>query len=103
MATTNALKNRLSSMSPRILKAGNLVFWFHSYDVQIESRPSIHVGRDAQNDAADAKIWLEPSIEIARPGRSLSRAELTTALRIVEENLDRFREAWYAHKGRANR
>lgn len=58
-------------MSPRVFKEGKFVFWFHSYDVLHESRASIHVGKGPQNDAGDAKIWLEPQIEIGRPGRTL--------------------------------
>jgi hypothetical protein len=90
-------------MSPRVFKQNGLIFWFHSYDVQIEDRPSIHVGKGSQSDAIDAKIWLEPQIEIARSGRSLSRAELQDALRIIDANLDRIMEAWHAHKGRTAR
>lgn len=90
------------TMSPRIFKDGELVFWFHSYDVQVETRASVHVGRGSQNDVADAKIWLEPEIEIARPGRTLSRSELTTAIRIVEANIVPLKEAWYAHKSRTS-
>ena len=32
-------------MSPRVLKDGELVFWFHSYDVALETRASVHVGK----------------------------------------------------------
>ena len=32
-------------MSPRVLKDGELVFWFHSYDVAHETRASVHVGK----------------------------------------------------------
>lgn len=87
-------------MSPRIFNEGDLVFWFHSYDVQYESRPSVHIGRSSQNDAADAKIWLEPTIEVARAGRTLSRTELNRALKVAERNLTRLLEAWNAHRSR---
>lgn len=92
-----------SKMSPRVFKDGALVFWFHSYDVQVESRASVHVGRSSQNDVADAKIWLEPKIEIARQGRTLSRSELMTAIHVVEANIVRLKEAWHAHKSRTSR
>ncbi len=85
-------------MSPRVFKDGELVFWFHSYDVLWESRASVHVGKGSQNDASDAKVWLEPDIEVARAGRTLSRTELSRALRIIEKNLERLLEAWNAHK-----
>ncbi len=89
-------------MSPRVFQDGDLVYWFHSYDVVYEERASIHVGKGSQNDSTDAKIWLEPQIEIARTGRSLSRNELTKALRTVEEHWDRLLEAWHGHRRRTN-
>ena len=88
-------------MSPRIFKEGEYVFWFHSYDVLHESRASIHVGKGSQNDSGDAKIWLEPQIEIGRSGRTLSRSDLDNVLKIVEKNLERLQEAWNDHKSKA--
>lgn len=88
-------------MSPRILKEGELIFWFHSYDALNENRASVHVGKGSQNDSTDAKIWLEPAIEIARAGRSLNRGELNRAVRIVQANQERLREAWHAHRSQA--
>jgi hypothetical protein len=88
-------------MSPLVFKEGKFVFWFHSYDVLHESQASIHVGKGSQNDAGDAKIWLEPKIEIGRPGRTLSRGELNDAIEIVRRNLDRLQEAWNAHRRKA--
>lgn len=85
-------------MSPRVLKDGELIFWFHSYDVLHESRASIHVGKGSQNDANDAKIWLEPQIRVARAGRTLNRNEMNHAIHIIERNLARLRESWNAHK-----
>lgn len=85
-------------MSPRVFKDGNLIFWFHSYDVLYEDRPSVHVGKGSQNDANDAKIWLEPEVEIAREGRTLSRAELNRAVKIIQGNLGRILEAWHGHR-----
>ena len=32
-------------MSPRILREGSLIFWFHSFDALHENRASVHVGR----------------------------------------------------------
>ncbi len=87
-------------MSPVVFREGKFVFWFHSYDVLHENRASIHVGKGSQNDSGDAKIWLEPRIEIGRPGLALSRSELNEAIRIVERNLDRLQEAWNVHKRR---
>lgn len=89
-------------MSPRVFKEGELVFWFHSHDALVENRASIHVGKGSQNGSTDAKIWLEPQVEVARVGRTLSQAELNRATKIVEHNLERLLEAWYAHRRRTN-
>jgi uncharacterized protein DUF4160 len=62
---------------------------------------SIHVGKGSQNDSADAKIWLEPKIEIGRSGRILSRSDLDNAIKIIEQRLDRLQEAWNDHKRKA--
>ncbi|MBI5842495.1 MAG: DUF4160 domain-containing protein [Chloroflexi bacterium] len=88
-------------MSPVVFREGEFVFWFHSYDVLHENRASIHVGKGSQNDASDAKIWLEPQIQIGRAGRTLSRSELNVVVGIVERNLDRLQEAWNVHKSKA--
>lgn len=88
-------------MSPLVFREGKFIFWFHSYDVLHESRASIHVGKGSQNDASDAKIWLEPQIEIGRSGRTLNRSELNDAIEIVRRNRDRLQEAWNAHKRKA--
>jgi hypothetical protein len=85
-------------VSPRVFKEGEFVFWFHSYDVLHENRASVHVGKGSQNDTGDAKIWLEPQIEIGREGRTLSRSDLSDVIEITERNLDRLKEAWNVHK-----
>lgn len=87
-------------MSPRIFKDRDLIFWFHSYDVLYEERASVHVGKGSQNDTTDAKIWLEPQVDVARVGRTLSRSELNRAVKVVERNVDRLLEAWNAYKRR---
>ena len=89
-------------MSPRVLKEGALVFWFHSYDALHEQRASVHVGKGSQDDNNDAKIWLEPEVEVARPGRSLRQRELNRALNVIEQNRDYLLEQWYGYKGRAS-
>jgi hypothetical protein len=87
-------------MSPRVLKVGELVFWFHSYDAAHESRASVHVGRGAQNDVLDAKIWLEPDVEVARSGRTLTISDLRRAIRTVVLYREQLLEAWYDYRGR---
>ena len=88
-------------MSPKILESGALIFWFHSYDARYENQASIHIGKGSQNDHNDAKVWLEPDVEIAHSGRSLKRHELRQALKIVEQNQDYLLEQWYVYKKRA--
>ena len=86
-------------MSPKILEARGLIFWFHSYDALHENRASIHIGKGSQNDYNDAKIWLEPTIEVAREGRTLRRHELNQAIKIIKDNREYLLEQWYEYKG----
>ena len=79
-------------MSPTIFRAKGLRFFFFSRE---ESRVHVHViGGDGE-----AKIWMEPSIELAR-NAGLSWTELGTALSLAEERQDEIREAWRQHFGR---
>ncbi|MBO9369645.1 MAG: DUF4160 domain-containing protein [Chloroflexi bacterium] len=89
-------------MSPRVLQEGALVFWFHSYDARFKGRASVHVGKGSQDDRNDAKIWLEPEVEVARVGRTLRRDELRRALKIIEQNRQYLLEQWYVYKGKAD-
>ena len=89
-------------MSPRVLVEGELIFWFHSFDAVHENRASVHVGKGSQDDFNDAKIWLEPEIEIARPGRTLRKHELKRVLKIIEQNRTFLVEEWHGYRGRAN-
>ncbi len=85
-------------MSPKVLEEHGLVFWFHSYDALHERRASVHVGKGSQDDENDAKIWVDPNIEIARRGRSLRDNELRRALRIIEDNRAFLLEEWYDYR-----
>jgi hypothetical protein len=85
-------------MSPKVLEEGNLIFWFHSHDARYEERASVHVGKGSQDDYNDAKIWLEPEIEVARPGRTLREHELSRAIKVIRQNHDYLREEWYGYK-----
>jgi hypothetical protein len=77
-------------MSPKVLEAGALIFGFHSHDALHEDRASVHVGKGSHDDNNDAKIWLEPRIEIARFGRTLREHELKRALKVINQNLDSY-------------
>ena len=88
-------------MSPKVLEAGGLIFWFHSYDALHESRASVHVGKGSQNDRNDAKIWLEPEIEIARAGKTLKTQEINKALKVIEQDLEYLLEEWHGYRNKA--
>jgi hypothetical protein len=90
-------------MSPKVLEADGLIFWFHSYDALHENRASVHVGKGSQNDHNDAKFWLEPEIEIARAGKTLKTQELNKALNIIEQDLDYLLEEWHGYRNKANK
>ncbi len=86
-----------------MLEAGELIFWFHSYDALHERRASVHVGKGSQNDHNDAKVWLEPTIEIARAGKTLRTQELNKALKVIEEDLEYLLEEWHGYRNKANK
>jgi hypothetical protein len=85
-------------MSPKVLQVGNLIFWFHSYDALHEDRASVHGGKGSQDDHNDAKIWLEPRIEVMRVGKTLRTHELNKALKVIEEDLEYLLEEWHGFK-----
>ena len=89
-------------MSPKVLEADNLIFWFHSYDALHENRASVHVGKSSQNDSNDAKIWLEPAVEVMCAGKTLRAHELNKALKIIEQDLEYLLEEWHGYKRKAN-
>ena len=87
-------------MSPKVLEERGLIFWFHSYDALHEDRASVHVGKGSQDDYNDAKVWLEPEIEVARAGRTLREHELNRALKIIRQNHGYLLEEWYRYAGK---
>ena len=46
----------------------------------------------------EAKIWMEPRIELAR-STGMSRTQLREALRLTTEHEDEIRHAWEEHFG----
>ncbi|HEV3076665.1 MAG TPA: DUF4160 domain-containing protein [Thermoanaerobaculia bacterium] len=46
----------------------------------------------------EAKVWLEPSIELAN-NYGLRERDLREALRLIEERKDEIKAAWNAHFG----
>ena len=60
------------------------------------------IGKGLQDDYNDAKVWLEPETEVARPGRTLREHELNRALRVIKQNHNYLLEEWYGFKDRAD-
>jgi hypothetical protein len=52
----------------------------------------------AMSADGEAKVWLEPSIELAN-NYGLSERDLREALRLIEERKDEIKAAWLAHFG----
>ena len=67
-------------MSPTVFRAKGLRFFFFSRE---EERMHVHV----IGEEGEAKVWIEPQIEVARI-QGLSERTLRVALDIVEERED---------------
>ena len=76
-------------MSPTILREKGYRFFFFSRE---ETRMHVHVY--CKN--GEAKLWLQPEIELARNYR-LSRLQLKQIEEIIEERYDQFTTAWQTH------
>jgi hypothetical protein len=100
LLSAERIDSKIPVMSPKILEQGELIFWFHSHNVLHEKRTSIHVGKGSQDDYNDAKIWLEPEIEVGRIGRTLRQRDLNRALEVIRENLDYLLEQWHDYQAR---
>jgi hypothetical protein len=76
-------------VSPTVFRSGGFRFYFFSRE---ELRPHVHV----HHAEGEAKVWLEPEIELAR-NHGLSRRRVTAALTLVRRHQDEIRRAWQAH------
>lgn len=76
-------------MSPTVFREGGFRFFFFSRE---ETRMHVHV----QSQNGEAKVWLEPKIEIAQRA-GLSLHEVNEALRLVQEHQNDIRSAWQKH------
>ena len=81
--------HRRTSMSPTVFRDGPFRFFFFSRE---EERLHIHV----QSADGEAKIWIEPEIELAR-NYELSDQDLSRVLQLVIEHEQEIRDAWYRH------
>jgi hypothetical protein len=82
----------LRRMSPTVLRINGYRFYFFSRE---ELRPHVH----AVHSSGEAKIWLEPSVEIAH-SHGLHARQLAQLTRLVQEHLYVIQYAWEAHFGR---
>ena len=76
-------------MSPTVFRDGPFRFFFFSRE---ESRLHVHV----QSADGEAKIWIEPEIELAR-NYELSDQDLSRVLQLVREHEQEIRHAWHQH------
>ena len=74
-----------------MLRVGGFRFYFFSRE---ETRAHVHV----QHAEGEAKIWLEPAVEVA-VSHGLRPDLLGEAVGLVEEHLDDIRRAWVRHFG----
>lgn len=76
-------------MSPTFLKIKNYRFYVNSRE---EARIHIHV----QTPDGEAKIWLEPEIELFN-NYGIREAHLSEIIEIVKEKKDEFIQRWKSH------
>ncbi|MGM0531663.1 MAG: DUF4160 domain-containing protein [Bacteroidota bacterium] len=76
-------------MSPTVLRIRGYRFFFFSRE---ETRKHIHV----YCEKGEAKIWLEPLIEIAHNYR-LQEKDINEIVAIVKENKNEFIKSWEKH------
>lgn len=75
-------------MSPTMHREGGYRFFFFFRE---ESRPHVHVYTDGE-----AKIWLDPKLELAKAYR-LTKIQLKVVEAIIHEHSDEFKAAWDSH------
>jgi Domain of unknown function (DUF4160) len=78
---------------PLVKKVGQYEFRFYSRGEASEP-PHIHVKRGR----LEAKFWLTPLVQVARPGRYRLH-ELNQIARLVEANRQEFIEVWHEYFG----
>jgi hypothetical protein len=78
-------------MSPTVFRAEGLRFFFFSRE---EERMHVHV----IGLKGEARVWIDPGVELVR-SHGLSDRTLRTALELIEEREDEIRAAWTKHFG----
>ena len=83
------------SMSPRALLIDGFDFFFYSKE---ETRRHIHIEKGEKN----AKIWLEPNVEVAY-NHGFTSKEMKYVLQIIQEYGRSFDDKWNKHFGNQTR
>jgi hypothetical protein len=78
-------------VSPTVFRQGPFRFFFFSRE---EERMHIHV----QSGDGEAKVWIEPAIELAR-NYELTDQDLRRALELIVDHEQEIRDAWTRHFG----
>ncbi len=78
-------------MSPTVFRYRNYRFFFFSRE---ESRMHIHV----YSPDGEAKVWIEPEIELAL-SKGLKDSELKEIQEVIKAKQDEIRDHWKQHFG----
>ena len=62
--------------------------------------PACGCAASSSQSPLSAKVWLEPEVKVARPGRTLKKHELNRALDVIARNRDFLLEQWHGYTGR---
>jgi hypothetical protein len=79
-------------MSPTVFRYNQYKFLFFSRE---EQRMHVHVW----SPNGEAKIWLEPEIELA-VNKGLKQSEISELLKITKERIHEIKESWRTHFSR---
>lgn len=85
-------KETWACMSPTVLRVRGYRFYFFSRE---EMRPHVHV----QHATGEAKIWLDPKVELAH-NWGMTASGVAVAIQLVKKHEQEIRAAWAAHFGR---
>ena len=83
---------KINTMSPRAIFISGFDFFFYSKE---EERKHIHVEKGEKS----AKVWLEPTIEVAT-NYGFTSKEIRFIIQTIQENEQLINEKWNYHFGR---
>lgn len=76
-------------MSPTIFRYRNYRFFFFSRE---EPRMHVHI----VSPDGEAKVWIEPEIELAL-NKGLKKPEINEILDLIKDRQDEIRNSWHKH------